>query len=191
MKVESIVINILVAAVALLAGHVFWPASSVVSRSTNEPALASNAAVPAVPSAPTGNSPTPPSPFTPDLKERLAKAREAALAADPTLKSEEDSLLKMRDFLMKQTPPASTEERAALLQKWKDHSEKLKDDMIKADPSLQPFFAELDARVKAQQAQAATASASGTLPTARIITSSPTTSTRTNDQSATKPNAGH
>ncbi len=108
----------------------------------------------------------------------------------PSLKTEEDGLNKERDILINQSHPASTQERAALLQKWKEHSEKMEKGMIDADPSLQAFFAELDARVKAQQAQAATTLPSGTLPSARIVTSSTTTSTRTNDQSATQPSAG-
>jgi len=153
MKAESVLINILVALVAALASHIFWPGSALSGKSNNPFATASPVTAPVLQTTPTIQSSQSSAPFTQDLRSRLEKARQTALATDPKLKTEEDDLIKQRQTLMKENTPASAKDREALMLKWKDHSQKMRDAMTKADPSLQTFFAEIEAKFKAQQVQ--------------------------------------
>lgn len=160
MKVENIVINVLVALVALLAGHIFWPGVPPTGKALDiAPSVGQAIQAPTIQSAPTVAStptaaPAQPMPqFPPDLRARLDKARAAALAGNPGLKAEEDDLVKQRDAMMKKSPPATMQDRQDLMAKWTDHSKKMRAAMISADPSLQSFFDELDARIKQRQAQ--------------------------------------
>jgi hypothetical protein len=156
MKTQGIIINVLIAVVAVLAGHIFWPASPTADREAVQPVVSSPPPVPSAQVPPQLSRPPAQSPaslITPDIRAKFDKAREEAFAANPKLKTDEDDLNKERQALMKQNPPASPEDRTALMAKWKEHAQTMRDAMAKADPSLQAIFADLDAKIKARQQQ--------------------------------------
>jgi hypothetical protein len=70
-------------------------------------------------------------------KEELKAAREAAFAADPSLKTEADALKAARES---GTPPSDSDKA-----NWKAFQEKLNAAMIKADPNVAPILAEIKA----------------------------------------------
>jgi hypothetical protein len=158
MKTHGIIINVLVAIVAVLASHIFWPASPMPDKEPVQPVTSSPPPSPApiMQASPSVNRPPAQSPaslITPDIRAKFDKARDEAFAANPKLKTDEDDLNKERQALMKQNPPASPADRTALMAKWKEHAQTMRDAMAKADPSLQAIFADLDAKIKARQQQ--------------------------------------
>ncbi len=82
--------------------------------------------------------------LTPDEVAQIKKAHDAALAADPALKTEDDTLTKQRDEL-KANSSASADDKAAFKAKWHDHQDKLHAAMIKIDPAVQPLLAKMKA----------------------------------------------
>jgi hypothetical protein len=66
-------------------------------------------------------------------KKELKAAREAAFAADPSLKTEADALKASRES---GTPPSDADKAS-----WKAFQEKLNAAMIKADPNVAPILA--------------------------------------------------
>ncbi len=93
----------------------------------------------APPAAPGGQGAS--SVLTPDEKAQYDKAKEAALAADPALKAEDDSLTQQRATMKSQGDSVSADDRQALMAKMRDHRQKLRDAMLKIDPTLAPIFA--------------------------------------------------
>jgi hypothetical protein len=163
MKAQNLAVNLVVVVVTALATHYLWPLPAKPAPTPNV-----NLAQPHWPTSPPGHQPNPqppsaithpPSPpptlaITPEIRDRIQKARATVLAATPALKTEEDDLNKQRQAMMKQNPPASPNERVALVGKWRDHAQKMRVAMAAADPSLEPIFADLDAKTKAWQQQA-------------------------------------
>jgi hypothetical protein len=143
MKAQSIVINVLVAAVAALASHIFWPGSPVAGRVAYQAPVANAASVPGAGATSSGPAPVavahPPAqaaPFvTPEIRAQLDKARQPALVAHPQLKSEENDLNQQLQALMKQKPPASSGGPVGANGQMEG---------ARPDPSLKTFFAELD-----------------------------------------------
>ena len=84
--------------------------------------------------------------LTPDEKQRVAKLREQALAANPDLKTEHDVLTQEGQTYKggKGTP----EQRAAFMQKILEHQKKMDAAMLKIDPSAGPLLDKLDAELK-------------------------------------------
>ena len=83
--------------------------------------------------------------LTPEEKAQLDKDREAALAANPALKTEEDSLKQQHATLKSQGDSASKDDWKALHAQEKDYHAKLRSAELLIDPSLAPIFAKLDA----------------------------------------------
>jgi hypothetical protein len=75
--------------------------------------------------------------LTDDQKQELKSAREAAFAADPSLKTEADALKAAHEA---GTPPSDTDKA-----NWKAFQDKLNAAMIKADPGVKAIIDEINA----------------------------------------------
>jgi len=103
-------------------------------------------------------APTPPYPagayhhhesvLTADERAQLDKARDAAMAADPSLKTDEDNMRQQFQTLKSQGTAATQDQWDALHAQGHDFHEKLRAAELKADPTLAPIFAKLDAAHK-------------------------------------------
>ena len=83
--------------------------------------------------------------LTPDEAAQVKKAHDAALAADPALKTEDDTLTKQHDDLKAKGNDASAADKEAFKTKWHDHQDKLHAAMIKIDPTVEPLLAKMKA----------------------------------------------
>jgi len=87
--------------------------------------------------------------LSPADREKFIAARKKALDENPDLKAEDDALMKERPG-----PDASKEDRQAYREKWMTHQQKLRQVMLKDDPSLASIFDEIDkhrSQMRAQQ----------------------------------------
>jgi len=88
-----------------------------------------------------------PSPiFSPSDRSELQQARQKALASQPDLQKEESDLMAQQKALIAQGQKASPQDRQQLFAKWREHSEKMRQAMLTADPNLSRVFGEIDAR---------------------------------------------
>ncbi len=78
-------------------------------------------------------------------KAQLKKARETALAANPTLKTQKDALKAQFEALKSANPPATKEQFQALHQQKEQLHTQLRAAELAADPTLGPVFQKLDA----------------------------------------------
>lgn len=72
-------------------------------------------------------------------RNKYIDAKNKALADNPDLKTEQDDLIRERP-----APSASQDDRQAFWAKMKDHQQKLREAMLKEDPTLQPIFDAID-----------------------------------------------
>jgi hypothetical protein len=72
-------------------------------------------------------------------RNKYLDAKAKTLADNPDLKTEQDELIRKHP-----APNASKDDRQAFMEKWKDYSQKLREAMLKADPTVQPIFDEID-----------------------------------------------
>jgi hypothetical protein len=94
--------------------------------------------------------------LTPDERKQLMNDREQVLAGDADLKKEDDDLKGQRPG-----PDASQDDRQAFRAKWHDHMEKVRDAVLKLDPSAAAIYAKLDAAHKAHEQAAGGAGGGG------------------------------
>ena len=87
-------------------------------------------------------APMPPSALDNDEMTHLAKIRAEVLAAHPDLKAEEEKLKAMHDSAQGKAP--SEDQRKADYIEWKAYQKKMRGEMLKIDPTLQPLFDKLD-----------------------------------------------
>jgi hypothetical protein len=78
-------------------------------------------------------------------KAQLKKAKEAAFAADPSLASEKDELKQKWETMKAQDSTMSEADKQALHEQAKAFHQDLRAAELKADPTLAPVFAKLDA----------------------------------------------
>jgi Spy/CpxP family protein refolding chaperone len=83
--------------------------------------------------------------LTSDEKAQLEKARDAALAANGTLQTEQASLKQQFETLKSQSGGATKDQWQALHQQEADFHAKLRSAELLIDPTLAPIFAKLDA----------------------------------------------
>ena len=114
-------------------------------------AFAQTSPTPAPAASTAANSHT--SVLTPEEKAQLKKAHDEALAANPDLKTEGDSLKTQHDALKAQGANASQADMDALKAQHKDYEQKMHAAMLAADPTLAPVFAKLEAAHKAKSGQ--------------------------------------
>jgi hypothetical protein len=89
--------------------------------------------------------------LTPDEQNQIIAARTKAMADNPGLETDEMSL--MEKGMMLHSDSATEEDKQAFRAELKDHVQKVRDAMLKADPSIQPILAKLEAATAAMQAQ--------------------------------------
>jgi hypothetical protein len=90
--------------------------------------------------------------LTPDQQVEYAKARAKALADDPALNAENDTLKQEFVDVMTHGTPAG---KQAMLEKVSAHRQKLRQAMLKEDPNLGPVFALIDKSISQLQAKGA------------------------------------
>jgi hypothetical protein len=125
---------------------------------------------PATPTTPAPTTPTTPATptgkggkhnldavLTPAEKAQYEKDMAAALAANPALQTEADSLKAQHKALKKQGDSASADDKQALKAQIKEHAQKVQVAMLKLDPSVAPILAKIKAAHK--EAKHATANA--------------------------------
>jgi hypothetical protein len=83
-----------------------------------------------------------------DEKAQLKKAHEAALAANPSLQTEEASLKQQFETIKGQGDSATKDEKHALHEQAHTFHQNLRTAELKIDPTLAPIFAKLDAAHK-------------------------------------------
>jgi hypothetical protein len=81
-------------------------------------------------------------------KAQLKKAKETALAANPSLKTQHDALKAQFEALKSANPPATKEQFQALRQQAEQLHQQMRTAELAADPTLGPVFAKLDAAHK-------------------------------------------
>ncbi len=79
-----------------------------------------------------------------DEATQLDAARAKVLSADPELKAENERLKAMHDS----TTTPTAEQRNAAFAEWIAYQKKIRAEMLKADPTLGPIFAKIDAARK-------------------------------------------
>ncbi len=82
--------------------------------------------------------------LTADERTQLKQAREIAFAADPSLKTEGESLKAKFHALKSQSPSAPKNDWAALRTQGQAYHTKLRAAELKADPNLAPVFTKID-----------------------------------------------
>ncbi len=90
--------------------------------------------------------------LTPDQISEYAKARAKALADDPALDAEGNSLKQQFVEVMTHGTPA---EKQAILEKVNAHRQKLRQAMLKEDPNMGPIFAQVDKSISEFKAKGA------------------------------------
>lgn len=83
-----------------------------------------------------------------DDRAHLLKVREQVLASNPDLKTEQESLMKEREFVKGKGADASADDRKTLRENFMAHAEKMNTAMIKADPSVGPIIDQVKAKMK-------------------------------------------
>jgi hypothetical protein len=112
----------------------------------------------AAPTAPTAPAPPPPADawmvsfLTPDQRVEYAQAHAKALADNPGLKEEGDTLKAQAVTVLKDGTPA---DKQAFMEKMTTHRQKLRAAMLKEDPNLSPVFTLIDNALSKAKAKGA------------------------------------
>jgi hypothetical protein len=95
-------------------------------------------------------------------KAKFLAARQKAMADNPDLKAEGESLMKEGKAVHDGT--ATPEDKQALLEKFMAYQQKLHDAMLKEDPTLQPIFDQIKQHMGQMMAKKEAASSGTTAP---------------------------
>jgi len=90
--------------------------------------------------------------LTPDQQVEYARARAKALADNAALNAENDALKAQYADVMAHGTAA---QKQMMLEKVDSHRHKLRQAMLKADPNLEPIFAQIDKYISEQKAKGA------------------------------------
>jgi uncharacterized pyridoxamine 5'-phosphate oxidase family protein len=88
--------------------------------------------------------------LTPAQQIQYATVHAKALADNPALKAEGESILKQGDAL---TANSTAADRQAFMEKMNSHRQKLRQAMLKEDPTLEPIFVEIDKHISELKAK--------------------------------------
>ena len=89
--------------------------------------------------------------LTPAQQLQYAEARAKALADNPDLKAEGESVAK--EGIVAMSSGASAADKQAFIEKMNSHRQKLREAMLKEDPTLEPIFAEIDKHISEMKAK--------------------------------------
>jgi len=128
------------ALLALALGTATATAAFAQTTTNAAPAVATAPAAP----ADTGKHRSDPA-LTSDERAQLKRDKAAALAANPALQTESDSLKQQHDALKAQGANAPKADKEALRAQMKDFETKLRAAMLVIDPTVAPVFAKQDA----------------------------------------------
>ncbi len=141
---------------ALVAGLLAGTAVLARADGTNAPAAAPPPAPAPAPAPVAPASATPVSPwqrvlsFLPQAdQDRVVAAHAKALADDPKLKAQEDALREESKHLQE----SNSADRMAFMEKRRSYEQKVRQAMLKEDPTLGPILGQIDQRVSAIRAQ--------------------------------------
>jgi hypothetical protein len=81
-------------------------------------------------------------------RQHLMRVRQQALADNPDLKTEQESLMKEREFVKNKGTDATADDKQTLRNNFMAHGEKMEAAMVKIDPAVQPIIDQVKARVK-------------------------------------------
>ena len=88
--------------------------------------------------------------LTPAQQEKYAKARAKALADNPKLKTDGETLMRQAEAVMTKGTAA---DRQTFIEKMNSHRQKLRQAMVKEDSSLGPIFVEIDKQISETKAK--------------------------------------
>jgi hypothetical protein len=88
--------------------------------------------------------------LTPAQQEQYAQARAKVLGDNPKLKTEGEDLIKQGNTVMATGTKA---DRQAFIEEMNSHRQKLRQAMLKVDPTLEPIFAEIDKHISEMKAK--------------------------------------
>ena len=88
--------------------------------------------------------------LTPAEQQEYAQARAKALADNPDLKTEGETLMKQGAALM---ADGTAEDRQAFMEQMLSHRQKLREAMLKEDAGLGPIFAQIDKHLSEMKAK--------------------------------------
>ncbi len=88
--------------------------------------------------------------LTPAEQEQYAKARAKALADNPALNAEGDDLKEKFTGVMTTGTPA---DKQAFMEQMNSHRQKLRQAMLKVDPTLEPVFTQIDKHISQMRAK--------------------------------------
>jgi len=101
--------------------------------------------------------------LTPAEQIQYAKARAKALADNPDLKVEGETVAKEGGQAM--SAGATAADRQAFIEKMNSHRQKLRQAMLKEDPTLEPIFTKIDKQISEMKAKQLGAMQNSTNPT--------------------------
>ena len=90
--------------------------------------------------------------LTPAQQVQYATARKNALDHNPALKAEGEKVAKQGETISL-SADASAAERQAFMEKMNSHRQKLRQAMLKEDPTLEPIFVEIDKHISEMKAK--------------------------------------
>ena len=89
--------------------------------------------------------------LTPAEQDQYANARAKALADNPDLKAEGEDMIKQGEAVMADGTAA---DKQAFIEKMNSHRQKLRQAMLKEDPTLEPVFTQIDKHISEMKAKA-------------------------------------
>jgi hypothetical protein len=97
-----------------------------------------------------------------DDRAHFLKVREQVLASNPDLKTEQESLMKEREYMKGQGTSASADDRKTFRENFMAHTEKMNAAMLKADPTISPVLDQIKEKMKERFEQHAAQTGGGT-----------------------------
>jgi hypothetical protein len=88
-------------------------------------------------------------------RQHLMRVRQQVLADNPDLKTEQESLMKEREYVKNKGSDATADDKQTLRNNFLAHSEKMEAAMVKADPTVQPIIDQVKAKMKERYEQRA------------------------------------
>jgi hypothetical protein len=88
-------------------------------------------------------------------RQHLMRVRQQVLADNPDLKTEQESLMKEREYVKNKGSDATADDKQTLRNNFLAHSEKMEAAMVKADPTVQPIIDQIKAKMKERYEQRA------------------------------------
>jgi len=86
-------------------------------------------------------------------RQHLMRVRQQVLNDNPDLKTEQESLMKEREYVKNKGTDATADDKQTLRNNFLAHSEKMEAAMVKVDPTVQPILEQVKAHMKERYEQ--------------------------------------